>query len=126
MKGNIMKNATATTLTAAQAADIVRTSNNPREIEEAWETAVELHKAGVQDEDIVIALTGWTMNPATPWMVIEDFWKNPEVRLMVDGVWGGVLMEIVALPNTPDEIRKEIAESWQRLWDRHWKTSGKE
>ena len=104
--------ATATAMTAAQAADIVRTSNNSQEILEAWETALELHNNGVEDEDILIALTGWTMNPATHWQVIEEFWKNPEVRLMVDGVWTEVLVEIMALPNTPEEIVEEIMEDF--------------
>lgn len=100
-----------TTDTAALAATVI-TSKNPNAIREAWETAVELFNADPHssDEDITIALTAFSTNEHTPESVIDDFWKNSAVRLLVDGVWHEFCDELLGLPETPAHVKQEIEE----------------
>lgn len=124
-----MKNARIVSMSAALAAELMSNSNDPKAILKAWKTTVELFQVVKKyppygtveetfswvdaDEQVGIALTAWTTNPATPSEVIEAFWRDQSLRFLRTGMWGGrfwqeTAVEILALPETPEDIMQEI------------------
>lgn len=89
---------------------IIRNHTDAHTVEEAWDTAVARRKAGKPEEDEALteALLLFIKNDHTPADVIEDFWRNDELRALVEDDWKNFYEQIIQHPNTPWHVKDEI------------------